>query len=232
MQGPFWESWSLAVEEWFYLLFPILLFLVQQLKQISAKNKFALALLLFTFIPFTLRVFKGIEMQVDGYGWDIHFRKMVFLRLDSIAIGIWMAWLQKYYPHYFSYRSTLFMIIGFACFFYLDTHQAQENSFFNKVLRFPLYSLCFAMVIPYFYAIKNGKGFLLQFFTHFSKISYSMYLINLGLVASVIHHKIHPLQGSQSLLWYGIYWMVVILASSAIYKYFEKPITDLRERLR
>ncbi len=230
LQGPFWESWSLAVEEWFYLLFPFLLLLINKLNFFSKENRFTLALLLFTLVPFLLRMIKGMEMQVDGYGWDIHFRKMVFVRLDSIAIGIWMAWIKRHYLKLWNWYPWLFMLIGFTCFFYLDTHQANENSFFNKVLRFPLYSICFAITIPFFDAVKKGSGLGLKIFTHISKISYSMYLINLGLVASVIQHLFKPTQAAESVVWYFLYWLIVIVGASLIYRYFEKPFTELREK--
>jgi peptidoglycan/LPS O-acetylase OafA/YrhL len=230
LQGPFWESWSLAVEEWFYLLFPMLLFFIAKLNFLSKENRFTTALLLFTFVPFLLRVLKGIEMQVDGYGWDIHFRKMVFVRLDSIAIGIWMAWFKIRYPKQWTFKPLWLMVIGFACFFYLDTHQAADNSFFNKVLRFPLYSLCFALTLPFFDSIKTGSGLALKIFTHLSKISYSMYLINLGLVGSVIHHLYKPEGTLAAIVAYLVYWVVVVVGAGLLYKYFEKPCTDWREK--
>jgi peptidoglycan/LPS O-acetylase OafA/YrhL len=169
-------------------------------------------------------------MQVDGYGWDIHFRKMVFVRLDSIAIGIWMAWFKIRYPKQWTFKPLWLMVIGFACFFYLDTHQAADNSFFNKVLRFPLYSLCFALALPFFDSIKTGSGLALKIFTHLSKISYSMYLINLGLVGSVIHHLYKPEGTLAAIVAYLVYWVVVVVGAGLLYKYFEKPCTDWREK--
>lgn len=230
LQGPFWESWSLSVEEWFYLLFPLLLLGINQIKGLSREKKFLFALILFTLIPIILRSIKGIQMQVDGYGWDIHFRKMVMLRLDSIAIGIWFAWIKRYHQHLWKWQPILLMMVGFALFFFLDMNQAPENSFFNKVLRFPAYSFCFALTLPFFEGLKKGRGPGLILFTHLSKISYSMYLINLGLVAEVIQHLIEPKQNLDCYLWYGIYWLVVLIGASLIYRYFEKPLTDLREK--
>jgi peptidoglycan/LPS O-acetylase OafA/YrhL len=66
--------------------------------------------------------------------------------------------------------------------------------------------------------------------TFISKISYSMYLINLGLVAMVIEKHFMPETNIQSVVIFISFWMIVITASSLLYRYFEKPITDLRDR--
>ena len=57
-----------------------------------------------------------------------------------------------------------------------------------------------------------------------------MYLINLALVAEVIRDNFEPYGGIDGMVKYGIYWVVVVLVSSIMYRYFEKPIMDLRDR--
>ena len=57
-----------------------------------------------------------------------------------------------------------------------------------------------------------------------------MYLINLGLVAQVIEKNFPPTGGTDGLIKYLLYWFLVILFSTLLYKYFEKPIMDLREK--
>jgi len=39
-----------------------------------------------------------------------------------------------------------------------------------------------------------------------------------------------PQNSNDSILKYVVYWFLVIIISSLLYKYFEKPIMDLRDK--
>ncbi len=54
-------------------------------------------------------------------------------------------------------------------------------------------------------------------------------MINLALVAEVIRDNFAPQGGWDGLLKYLIYWMVVVGVSTLLYRYFEKPLMDLRD---
>ncbi len=51
------------------------------------------------------------------------------------------------------------------------------------------------------------------------------------MVASVIGSHIQIIRFSNALFWYFVYWAVVLLLLTLIYKYFEKPIMDLRDKI-
>jgi peptidoglycan/LPS O-acetylase OafA/YrhL len=57
-----------------------------------------------------------------------------------------------------------------------------------------------------------------------------MYLINLALVAEVIRDNFPPSGGADGIIKYLIYWAIVIVASTLLFTYFEKPMTDLRDK--
>lgn len=235
LEGFFWESWSLCVEEWFYLSFPLmLLFLTSFLKNLTREKSFLLAMVFFTLLPFILRYLKAESMSVNDYSWDIHFRKMMALRLDAIAAGVWCAWLKHRFPENWGKGAKWMMLTGLCIFFWFETHPLAVDSMYNKVFRFTLSSWCFAACLPFFDQIKTGSGWLYRFFTFTSKISYSMYLVNLGLVAQVIikHVKTpgYLSTASEAWLWYMAFWILVYLLSYLLYNYFEKPMTALRER--
>ena len=65
-QGFFWESWSLAVEEWFYLLFPLIACLLTYSLRLSSRQAFVFVLCLFFIGPLGLRYwhFQQLEMQM------------------------------------------------------------------------------------------------------------------------------------------------------------------------
>jgi peptidoglycan/LPS O-acetylase OafA/YrhL len=59
-----------------------------------------------------------------------------------------------------------------------------------------------------------------------------MYLLNLAVVAEVLNTNFPPKNVLQSLLSYFVYWILVVVISTLLYKYFEKPIMDLRNKLQ
>ena len=89
---------------------------------------------------------------------------------------------------------------------------------------------CF-LLLPRFETIKSAPKTLTKVVTHISLISYSMYLINLSIVASVVTTNVEISSKPEAILWYAIYWIVVILVSTIIYKLYEKPIMDLRDKI-
>ena len=80
--GFFVYSWSLAVEEWFYLLFPLLVFALGK----GIKHAFAISVAGFIIVPIALRAIRG-----DAGFWDEALEQVVAYRLDAIMYGVVMA---------------------------------------------------------------------------------------------------------------------------------------------
>ncbi|MFZ1664872.1 MAG: acyltransferase, partial [Flavobacteriales bacterium] len=86
-EHPSWffpEAWSLAVEEWFYLIFPILIFFTFPFKRSYKKSLLYVALIVIFFIT-AFRFYRFSNVDIDGINdWDLIFRKQVITRLDSL----------------------------------------------------------------------------------------------------------------------------------------------------
>lgn len=83
----FAESWSLAVEEWFYLTAAIAAALSFRL----AGNAGATFRLWLWFLVLASPVARAVWSVAQGYEWDAGLRKLTLFRLDAIAIGVLMA---------------------------------------------------------------------------------------------------------------------------------------------
>lgn len=74
-------AWSLSVEEWFYIVFPVFL-LIATLGSARSQAYYAAAALAFILIIFAGRTIFG-----DTAAWGSEVRRVVAFRVDSIAFG-------------------------------------------------------------------------------------------------------------------------------------------------
>ena len=91
-------AWSLCIEEWFYLLFPLLLILIQGFFK---KKSTSLLIAIFVFMVLPLLV-RAILVFTSNIEWDAGFRKMLFIRLDGIAIGVLSAFINYYFSDFWT----------------------------------------------------------------------------------------------------------------------------------
>lgn len=228
----FWESWSLTIEEWFYILTPVTLLLLHKTirKKLNAKHFTMIVILIFIVLPLAYRWAISGE-QVDYFWYDVKFRKVVITRLDAIMYGVLFAWIKFYYPASWKKIALPFFISGLVLI-YLSMHLHAQNptGMYGKTVYFSVVGLAAAMLLPYADGRKSFHTRFGKMMTHISLISYSMYLVNLALVADVIRKNFEFHTPFQYLAAYLLYWMVVIIFSTLLYKYFEKPVMDLRER--
>lgn len=224
----FWESWSLSVEEWFYISMPILIYFF--LRFLSVKKALLLSICILLIIPLMYRIFIS-NLKVDSFWWDVEFRKVVLTRLDAINYGVLAAFIKFYFPHFwFKYRTWLFCLgLVLLCFPLFLT--IEVNSFFFKTFYFIIISIGAMMLLPLADSIKECRyKYIGVVFTFFSKISYSLYLLNLGVVISFITFNFEIQTTTHHVIAYYSYWFIVIVLSWFTYTYFENPIMKLRDK--
>lgn len=231
--GFFWESWSLSVEEWFYLLFPLvlgLIFLLLKRHNVNKKSIYLFAIFIFLFIPFLLRFFIASKIEVNEFWLDTKIYKVVIYRIDSIALGLLAAYIKYWHSNFWYKNRNLSFIIGIILSYVVLYISWAPNAFFTKVFQIFIQSIGCFLLLPKFDSIHKAPKILVKIFTHISLISYSMYLLNLAIVSEVINTNFPPQNPFSALVIYVIYWIIVITLSTILYKYYEKPIMDLREK--
>jgi peptidoglycan/LPS O-acetylase OafA/YrhL len=233
----FGESWSLAIEEWFYLLFPATLaaglFLVRKFDRVFIVS--AATFYLFSTIA---RVFSA---QIADHAWDQWQRFVVVGRFDAIMIGMFAAWAASRWPNLWLRHAralaiigaTLLLIIYVALWRIHDGRLAYApDSFFARTFRFNLVSLGFALLLPaaagWTRAHENIASWSVR---KIALWSYAMYLAHLPIFTLIDRYLFPAWQKSifQAFGFFALELGATIMFSGLLYRFFEVRCTRLRE---
>src|SRR3989344_3904337 len=143
-------SWSLSIEEWFYIVIPFLFLCFVKKNEARTFFIFCLSVVLFSIIS---RIFYVITFNPD---FDFGVRRFIFLRMDSLMIGVLFSGIKYYYGYLYDFLIKkrriilLLSLIGlFLTSFYLALHDqiTLNHSFFARVFLFPTVSLFCGLLI-------------------------------------------------------------------------------------
>ncbi|MFC5480075.1 acyltransferase family protein [Massilia suwonensis] len=232
----FEHSWSLAVEEWFYLLFPLLLLIAHKLTR-SVDRAFWIAGTLFLVLPLLGRMWQ-VHRVSDWNDFNNLVRMVVACRLDSIFIGVLMAYLSVCHARWFKFVGQLAPIgIGallVIAFYFACGAPGLPNQAVSQALLFPVISLMIATLLPgaiEWHGIDNG--YLDRFIVFTSKISYSLYLGHIAmltLVNSALEMYGVAVAGRlQTLAIYLVYFAFYYSFAFITYHAIEQPYLKLRD---
>lgn len=229
-------SWSLAVEEWFYLTFPICLLFFAALGS-GRKRSAILTIATFIVVPFLFRFFLPSHLY-DVTSLDEGLRHIVVFRLDAIGFGMLMAYLSIWHKDLFAKLAKfwwLFALIAAGCIAFTKMGYTRQT---DVPLLAPLYFLVsafgFGMLIPKFNAIKPSRFAWLNWFVSYtSKVSYSLYLghifsfvIGIKLLNSLgLFASVYP----QPWLTYPLFYAIAYIVATITYQLIEQPILKLRD---
>jgi peptidoglycan/LPS O-acetylase OafA/YrhL len=216
-------SWSLTIEEWFYLLFSGLLFAAATL----AGRRMAVwgTVLLFLVVPALLR-----WRLPDSTNWDEVTSKVVLYRLDAIAFGVVVAWMHMRrvvatrYPGLLLAAGLLIILLFWGGA--LD-RLLRPPAHWRKTFMFDVASLGFALWLPAAAAVRwRPHRWLAAPAQALSRQSYAIYLTHLTLIEMVNFYRT-SLHLSAS-----IAIIVTITATYGLsylsYRFLERPILALR----
>jgi peptidoglycan/LPS O-acetylase OafA/YrhL len=233
----FGVSWSLTIEEWFYLIIPMLLFFSLSLSKDVKKNLLSISILILIY---------GIVIRYYRYTNDYFevdrksaVNKQVIVAIDLIIYGVLGAWFNYYYKKIFLNFKTIFFILGIVIIVLLKTlvnyNLIIEDSFVTRVFGEIILAFSTLLMLPFLSTWNAKKCFLVNIITKISLISYSLYLIH-GIIVLNVILEIIDLESTISNLFilvvvkYLLYLIFSIFLSILSYKYIELPFLYLREK--
>lgn len=235
----FTESWSLPIEEFAYLLGPLLLYLVLLWKgSIPATKKFLyVTLAIILFFTLTKMYYHTTATEKTMTLWNINLKAVVLYRIDAIYYGVLAAYISLTSPKIWHKGRIGAAILGMIFFvgmhmgIYLFSITIEEVPFFWNVLYLPLCSICIAFLLPFLSGLVTAPKRLLLPVTAISLWSYSMYLLHYSIVLQLMRYFI-PVEGmlfSDKIVFSVGYVCITIGLSYLLYTRFEKPMMDLRD---
>jgi len=220
-------SWSLCVEEWLYILFPLLILIYSKLSQ-NKKIVF-----LSTFVTILL-ISASFRYHLHSTNSGVDMRLITLARLDSIGFGILIAFLYKTFTFSNAVRLICFcfgLILILTPIFATFLFQLELDSLINNQIILTIVPFGASLTLPYMYNVKmlSNFSFLRKIITKVSLWSYSLYLCHMPILYLVYvsigkSYKIFVINLCAKLVGFALSFLL----SWFLYSNIEVPFTKRR----
>ena len=242
----FQESWSLTIEEWFYLLLPIVIYILNKVFKWRVKISILFVLILVIILTPVIRYYICVYYNVNDFlSWEYFIRGIAICRFDSIIFGVLGAFVSYYcLPLWISNRKLLFYLgfSGLLIFKVLEVNCIQfffngQLAYFMSVFYLSIQSLLILLMLPFLSTFNVSRdNIVTRVIKRMSLISYSVYLVNYSLVKGFILVYVEAFLKEYiqttylEMILVFLFWIISISSSILIYNCFELPVMKLRDR--
>ena len=209
----FYVAWSLAIEEFFYLIFPICLILLN-------KKKFINITLLFISLIYCAKILYLIFDVNEEF-----YRIGTFLRLDSIAFGVIIRiFFEKIKNNFLNF--TLILLISFSMIYFEKNLVNLKNfELFGFVLLIQIISVNIIILFINFNKFITNN-LIKKIFSLLSKQTYSIYLFHFAIIYLI---KLNNL--FLNVQWLFLFYLTFLFLFSTLFYYLlEKIVIENRPK--
>ena len=227
----FGVSWSLTIEEWFYLLLPLLT-LAGAWAAGRLRPALAAVVVGMFVVPVLLRLTLG-----PGHPFDDGVRKVVVFRLDTMMWGVGLAALERHRPATFHHLARpVYAALGVAALTPLSlwvwVHFRQDFHFpatFTGMAVLTAVSPAAALLVPFCASLPSTRSTLNRYATLISAWSYAIYLCHVPVIRMLGRFFGDERLATPAVV--VIAWVVVFGVAAAVHYGFERPVLRWRDRL-
>jgi peptidoglycan/LPS O-acetylase OafA/YrhL len=217
-------AWSLSIEEWFYISFPLVLLGLVRVTGSRGIRQVVLTAILYIAVVTAARFWFGVTAD-----WGADVRRVVIFRVDSIAYGflLYIA-LERAVLAGRSIAGSALAFAACAAVAYGVTLGIAGHPDYAEFFPFCA-AACGISAIVFFRALEpvfHYHPWIAGFCYFAGRISYSVYLFHL-LIAVGLRSV---LGGLPLLLQLAAYLCCCVAASTLFFRYFERPILAARPR--
>ncbi len=236
------ESWSLSVEEWFYLITPIMIFATMIL--LGKKHKRTAFIIISILVIASVTGYRcycfSIYPPQNIEEWDNMYRRPVITRLDALMFGVIGAYISFYHNRTWIRYKRQLLYVGLILLVIPVIIAFPFNTLYACAFYFTTMSVGTLFLLPFLSQYIKGEGKVYRAITHISLISYSMYLLNYSLIRSFIIkdicalHIFPHISSNEFVLnavGFILFWVITFLSSTLLYKFFEVPVMNYRDKL-
>ena len=235
----FAEAWSLALDEWFYALMPLLLGLMALLWRAPRHYLFWAVALTLIAVPSVLRTL-GAPPQ-HFFQWDDDIRRVTIMHLDATGWGVAAAILNRWHAGWWgrwqgakALLGALLMAGAVAAMFHFMRvdWRGVAGGRFNDLPLISAPSLAVVLMLPWLTNVQAGAQAVRWLAARIGDYSYSVYLCHFPMLMLMVHAvKARGWDMGAVVGWVVPLWVVLVVSLSAlVFHLFEKPVSDLRER--
>lgn len=221
----FGEAWSLAVEEVFYFLFPIVISAFLFIKTNKRKSiMWAIATMIVMSLAFRVNAAINTHMTFN------EIRSISLYRLDSLMIGVIFSWL--FLSKKINIVSKLgILLIPTAIYISAKPDAFMDDSILLKIFLFNIANIGFACLITVFYHM-DVTAIVRAVTSRMARWSYAAYLTNLPVLYFINYYIPKPASLVGCISVWTLFIIMTILSSKLVYELFEVKVLQLRDRMK
>ena len=225
-------SWSICVEEFFYIFFPLLLFFVITFyRKIMNKSPNSNKLIIVSCFLIILIVYITRESLIYN-NWGPEVRRVAFFRIDAIAfggLGYFLIQFLNKYKYLDIFLSAICLISLTIIYYNLKKYLLDSNSlnpsFLNNYIFYYMYSFSICIICLSDRLVRVSKQYFQNILSELAYWAYPLYLMHILIIDLIKLMEINNLA-------LNIITIITInfLCAYLIRKYIELPFIKIRPK--